>query len=154
MATINVYQAQDGSKTYRVRIRRRGEQTQTATFANVKDAKRWATTIEGQMIEGRHFPNKKTPHTLNELLDRYERDIMPKKTEETQRTHGYVITFWRERLGQKLLTAITKGCGSFATTPRTCISVSPCVLCCQQSVPPASRCNVRGAMGISANFAR
>ena len=108
MATINVYQAQDGSKTYRVRIRRRGEQSQTATFSNLKDAKRWATMIEGQIIEGRHFPNKKTPHTLNELLDRYERDIMPKKTEETQRTHGYVITFWRERLGQKLLTDITK----------------------------------------------
>ena len=57
MATINVYQAQDGSKTYRVRIRRTGQPVQTASFSNLQDAKRWATMIEGQIIEGRHFPN-------------------------------------------------------------------------------------------------
>src|SRR6266446_3444581 len=46
------------------------------------------------------------------------------------------------------------GCGSFATTPRTLISVSPCVLCCHQSFPPAISCNVGRAVGISENFVR
>ena len=48
----------------------------------------------------------------------------------------------------------TIGCGSFATTPRTLISVSPCVLCCHQSFPPAISCNVGRAVGISENFVR
>ena len=45
-------------------------------------------------------------------------------------------------------------CGSFATMPRTLISVSPYVLCCHESFPPASSCNVGRAVGISENFAR
>jgi hypothetical protein len=52
------------------------------------------------------------------------------------------------------LTENLKGCGSFATTPRTLISVSPCVLCCHQSFPPAISCNVGRAVGISENFVR
>jgi hypothetical protein len=59
MATINVHQAKDGIKTYRVRVRRKGEPAQTASFATLKDARQWATMIEGQIIEGRHFPRKK-----------------------------------------------------------------------------------------------
>jgi hypothetical protein len=62
MATINVHQAKDGIKTYRVRVRRKGEPAQTASFATLKDARQWATMIEGQIIEGRHFPRKKPCH--------------------------------------------------------------------------------------------
>lgn len=43
MATINVHQAKDGIKTYRVRVRRKGEPAQTASFATLKDARQWAT---------------------------------------------------------------------------------------------------------------
>jgi hypothetical protein len=50
--------------------------------------------------------------------------------------------------------ALWEGCGSFATMPRTLISVSPYVLCCHESFPPTISCNVGRAVGISANFAR
>ncbi len=52
MATINTHRSKDGTLTYRVRVRMRGQQTQTASFPSLKDARKWATMIEGQMIEG------------------------------------------------------------------------------------------------------
>jgi len=64
--------------------------------------------IEGNILAGRHFPHKKPQHTLSELLDRYVEEIMPRKTPETQLSHHSVIVFWRERLGHKLLTEITR----------------------------------------------
>jgi integrase len=108
MATINVHQAKDGTKAFRVRVRRKGEPTQTASFSSLRDARQWATMIEGEIIAGKHFPTKKSTHTLNELLDKYVQEIMPRKTEETQRSHRGAVMFWRERLGHKLLTDITK----------------------------------------------
>lgn len=108
MATINTHKAKDGTLTYRVRVRRRGERVQTASFPTLKDARKWVTMMEGDIIAGRHFPDKKPKHTLNELLDRYVQEIMPRKTPETQRSHRAVVAFWQERLGHKLLTDITK----------------------------------------------
>jgi len=108
MATINVHQAKDGMKTFRVRIRRKGEPTQTASFPSLKDARKWATMIEGEMIAGKHFPVSKPKHTLSELLDRYVQEIMPRKTLETQRSHRATVRFWQKRLGHKLLSDITK----------------------------------------------
>jgi hypothetical protein len=92
MTAINVHQAKDGTKTYRVRVRMRGQPTQTASFSTLKATRRWATMIEGDIIAGRHFPNKKPKHTLNELLDRYVQEIMPRKTIETQRSHRPMVT--------------------------------------------------------------
>jgi len=108
MAAINVHQAKDGTKTYRVRVRRKGEPTQTASFSSLKDARQWATMMEGEIIAGRHFPTSKPKHTLSELLDRYVQEIMPRKTLETQRSHRAAVKFWQKRLGHKLLSDITK----------------------------------------------
>jgi hypothetical protein len=69
MATINRYKAKDGSISYRVRIQRKGYPTQSATFGTVKECHRWATMIEGQIIAGRHFPEKKPTYTLAELIE-------------------------------------------------------------------------------------
>jgi hypothetical protein len=108
MAAINVHQAKDGTKTYRVRVRRKGESTQTASFSSLKDARQWATMMEGEIIAGRHFPTSKPKHTLSELLDRYVQEIMPRKTLETQRSHRAAVRFWQKRLGDTLLSDITK----------------------------------------------
>src|SRR3989442_15866421 len=108
MATINVHQAKDGTKTFRVRIRRQGEPTQTASFPSLKDARKWATMIEGEMIAGKHFPTKKPPHTLSELLERYTQEIMPRKAPETQRSNRAAVEFWQERLEHKRLSDLTQ----------------------------------------------
>lgn len=108
MATINVHQAKDGSKTYRVRVRRQGQPVQTASFSTLKDAKKWGTMIEGEIIAGRHFPTSKPKHTLAELLDRDVQEIMPRKSPETQRSHRAAVGFWFQKLGHKLLSDISK----------------------------------------------
>src|SRR5215510_8047796 len=102
MATINTHTAKDGTVTYRVRIQRRGHKAQTATFATLKEAKKWATMIEGDIIAGRHFPSK-SKRTLAELLDTYATEVMPRKTPETQRAQGYVLAYWNRMLGYMLL---------------------------------------------------
>jgi hypothetical protein len=65
MATIDQRPGPDGKLVYRVRVRRKGTPTQTATFTKLADAKQWAQMIEGRVLEGRHFPNTKpTRHTV------------------------------------------------------------------------------------------
>src|SRR6266853_1131879 len=105
MATINQHHAKDGSTTYRVRIQRKGEKTQTATFPTLKDAKKWATMIEGQIIEGRHFPQKST-HTLGELIARYSADVQPHKAPTNQRREAFILRYWDQELGHRLLSDI------------------------------------------------
>jgi hypothetical protein len=108
MATINTHTAQDGSMSYRVRVRAKGQQTQTATFPSLKDARQWAVMIEGELMTGKHFPTRKPKHTLAELLARYVQEIMTRKTLETQRSYRPVVRFWREKLRHKLLSDITR----------------------------------------------
>jgi hypothetical protein len=64
MPTINMPQAKDGSKTYRVRVRVKGQLVQTASFPTLKDARKWTTMSEGEILAGRHSPTRKLKHTL------------------------------------------------------------------------------------------
>ena len=102
MASIDMYTTKTGSTMYRVRVQRKGHKTQTTTFPTLRDARKWATMIEGQIIEGRHFSVKST-HTLAELLDRYCRDVLPRKPLESRRSQMPVMNYWRKRLGHMLL---------------------------------------------------
>src|SRR4029450_3357773 len=106
MATINTHRAKDGTLSYRVRIRMRGQPTQSASFPSLKDARRWAAMIEGQMIEGRHFPEKKSSHTLSELRARYYKDVHPKKSPKTRRREAFILRYWDDQLGYAFLSDI------------------------------------------------
>jgi len=105
MATINAHTSKTGTTTYRVRIQRKGQKVQTATFPTLREAKKWGMMIEGDIIAGRHFPVK-SPHTLAELLERYTADILPRKTPETQRSQVPVIHYWKRTLGHRRLSDI------------------------------------------------
>jgi integrase len=107
MPTINTHRAKDGSITYRVRVRMKGQPVQSASFSTLKDAQKWAKLREGEMLSGKHFATT-VKHTLAELIDRYSQDVLPRKVLETQRREGYILTFWQQRLGTKLLGDITK----------------------------------------------
>ena len=108
MAAINVHKAKNGTISYRVRVRVKGQPLQTASFPDIKSARKWATMVEGQAIAGKHFPQKKPQHSLSELIDKYLTTVMPKKTEETQKTNMAALSYWRDRLGSKLLADITR----------------------------------------------
>ena len=80
MATINAHRAKDGTTTYGVHVRRKGEPTQTAAFPSLQDARKWATMVEGDIIAGRHFLTRKPKLTLSVSLGKYVQEIMPRKT--------------------------------------------------------------------------
>jgi hypothetical protein len=56
MATIEQRTTKDGYPVYRVQVRRHGTPPQTATFAKLSDARKWAQGTEGAASEGQPFP--------------------------------------------------------------------------------------------------
>jgi integrase len=108
MATIVPRTSQDGTLSYLVRVRKKGAPPQTATFQKLSDAKKWAQMIEGAIIEGRHFPTTGAKqHTVNELLARYRRDVLPYKKPSTVYNQVYHLQWWQAQIGYSLLSDIT-----------------------------------------------
>ena len=106
MAYIQERTDSKGSLRYRVQIRLKGHPTQSATFQRKTDAKRWAQQTETAICEGRHFKAIEAKrHTLNQLIDRYLRDVAPalKSAGDRQRQ----LKWWKEQIGAYTLADIT-----------------------------------------------
>ncbi len=106
MAYIQERTDSKGSLRYRVQIRLIGHPTQSATFQRKTDAKRWAQQTETAICEGRHFKAIEAKrHTLNQLIDRYLRDVAPalKSAGDRQRQ----LKWWKEQIGAYTLADIT-----------------------------------------------
>jgi integrase len=96
--------------TYRVKIRRNGYPTQTATFHTLTDAKKWSQVIEAAILEGRHFPMSEAKrHTLADVIDRYVDTVLPRKRPSTIPSQRQHFAYWRTHLGAYTLSAITPG---------------------------------------------
>jgi integrase len=108
MANIEKRVDSTGATSYRVRIRRKGHKTQTATFPRLTDAKRWAAQTEAAILEGRHFATTEAKrHTVTELIERYVRDVMPGKKSGSQATQLQQLAWWKARIGEKTLAECT-----------------------------------------------
>lgn len=108
MATINKHTANDGKVTYRVRIRLKGYPIQTASFDRLTDARRWGQQTESAIKEGRHFKTSEAKrHTLAELIDRYMKDVLPRKKGRGVLIQGGQLAWWREQLGARTLSDLT-----------------------------------------------
>ena len=108
MATINPHVSGDGVTTYRVRVRLKGYPLQTATFNRKTDAKKWAQDTESAIREGRHFKTAEAKkHTFSELVDRYIKDVLPKKEPKQIKDQTYQLNWWKDKLGSHLLSDIT-----------------------------------------------
>ena len=71
MATFEKRSNDDGSKSYRVKIRIKGYQPESASFERLADAKTWASKTESDIKASRHFGQSKR-HTFDDLADKYE----------------------------------------------------------------------------------
>jgi integrase len=110
MAVIEKRITADNKTTYRVKVRLKGYPTQSATFDRVTDAKKWAQDTESAIREGRHFKTSQAKrHTLAQLIDRYIKDVLPKKTQNkrTQSIQKKQLEWWKDNLGSYLLSDIT-----------------------------------------------
>lgn len=106
MATIEKRATDDGAISYRVKVRLKGHPVQSATFARLTDAKKWAAQTESAIREGRHFKTTEAKkHTLADLIDRYVRDILPGKGNRA--AQGPQLAWWKEQLGTYLLADVT-----------------------------------------------
>ncbi len=107
MAAIEKRKTKDGKDQYRVKIRLKGHPPETATFARSADAKRWAQQTEAAIRDGRHFKTTEAKkHTLGDLIDRYIRDVLPKK-KKSQKKQTAQLLWWKEHLGSYLLADIS-----------------------------------------------
>lgn len=108
MATFDQRTGPDGKIVYRVRVRRKGYATQTATFSKLSEAKKWVQVTEAAIFEGRHFKVVEAKrHTLTELIDRYIREILPHKSHSSIYMQTLQLTWWKEQLGHCILADLT-----------------------------------------------
>lgn len=105
MAAITKRTAQNGDVSYQVKVRLKGHPAQSATFARLTDAKKWAKQTEAAILEGRHFKTSEAKRrTLGELVDAYTRDVLPDKKDKAARTGQ--LNWWKEQLGSYALADI------------------------------------------------
>ena len=104
MATIVSRKTGNGT-IFEVKVRLKGSPTQCATFACKTDAARWASATETHLREAKHFPKTAAQHTLSELIERYQRDILPLKPKhaDSQRSQ---LEWWKAQLGDLMLSEI------------------------------------------------
>jgi integrase len=108
MATIERRTGKDGQLVYRVKVSRKGAPLQTATFSKLSEARKWAQIAEGAVLEGRYLKTAEAKrHTLADLIDRYIRDVLPRKHPSTAYNQGFQLQWWRGQLGHCLLADIT-----------------------------------------------
>ncbi len=105
MATIVVRDGPRGRR-YQVRIRLY-EQTRSATFPTKRQAQQWAATTEGAIFDERYLdlPDA-SRYTLGDLIERYRRDVLPKKSPGTARNDAQYLAWWSDRLGDVRLHAL------------------------------------------------
>lgn len=108
MASIEKRTDAQGNISYRAKIRVKGAAAQSATFTRKTDAAKWAKSTEAAIQEGRYLPQAEArKHTLEDLLDRYARDVLPHKKPSTQPSQLRQLNWWRSQLGFLTLDALT-----------------------------------------------
>ena len=104
MASIEKRVADDGSTSYRVKVRLRGFEPVSATFQRLTDAKTWAAQTETDLKSNRYFGASKR-HTVADLFDRYEKEALPRL--KSARDVRQRLGVWRERIGHLLLSDLS-----------------------------------------------
>ncbi|MDA8120065.1 MAG: site-specific integrase [Thermaerobacter sp.] len=94
MATLRKRPGPGGKTAWQVQIIRRGHERQYKTFDTKGEAEAWARQIEGEMDRGVFVSRAEAETTtLREALDRYEREVTPKK--KSRSDERYKLGAWR-----------------------------------------------------------
>jgi len=103
MAALKVDMTKEGKRRYRVRVRCNGQYA-SATRGTKKEARRWADRVERQFCLNRLSPlGQSEILTIGELIDKYDRQVMPWKKPQTQRQQRQQLDWWRKFLGNQAL---------------------------------------------------
>jgi integrase len=106
VATIRERLDKHGKPRFHVQVRIAGFPARTNSFKTERLAKRWATTIEAEMIEGRAFRNVEARRrSFADAIDRYVKEIVPAKRDA--RTRLIRLRWWRDKLGRLKLAEVS-----------------------------------------------
>lgn len=96
-----------GKMRYQAVIRIKGYKPMSAIFDRKTDAQIWAGDIESRLKRGFYIKdNEATKHTFGELVDRYIKDVLPKRKNDQQKIKTQLL-WWKDKLGVYLLSQIT-----------------------------------------------
>lgn len=104
MATI----VKTESGTWKALVRKTGWPTTSKTFRTKRDAEDWSRRTEDEMVRGLFI--KRTPSekmSIKEALERYEREVMPTKSEATQEREQSRLKLLKNEFGKYSLAALT-----------------------------------------------
>jgi integrase len=108
MATFRTRTGRHGDTTVTVMVRMAGFPTQTATFPNMTQAKRWAAKTEADILEGRTSKDSLgRKRTLAEAIERYRREVVPGMKSGTM--YGFTLDWWKAQHGAKKLGEVSRG---------------------------------------------
>jgi len=108
MASIRKRTGQDGSISFRVEICLKSFKRQSATFQPSTDTKKWASSTESAIREGRYFKIAEArKHTLSEVISRYIKEVLPNKKSYGANIQKTQLHWWEEQLGHNILGDVT-----------------------------------------------
>lgn len=101
MATIEKRTAADGSTSYRVKVRLRGERPRSRTFKRITDAKAWAAKVESDLGHGVYVPTTADRRkTLGDLIDTYVSGYLPHKANNRDSAgQETMLAWWKTEYG-------------------------------------------------------
>ena len=106
MATITPRKSLDGSTTYQVKVRLKGNPATTATFSRLTDARIWASKTETEIRDGRYFTSTEArKRSVADLIDRYLADVLPAKKDTAAPARQ--LAWWKSRIGHLMLADVT-----------------------------------------------
>lgn len=110
MATFEKRRQQDGTVSYRARVRLQGHEPKTRTFTRLTDAKDWARSIEDNFKRGRLVPtNEAAKRTVADMIDRYTTQSLPRKARNRDaKKVAALLTWWKGRIGKVALANATR----------------------------------------------
>ena len=107
MSTIERRVTEDGTITFRAKVRLKGHPAQSASFNRITDAKKWAAQTEVAIREGRYFKTVEAKkHTLSDLIDRYIRSVIPTKGSQASNQQAQLM-WWQDQIGEYALPLVT-----------------------------------------------
>jgi integrase len=103
MATIRKYEGKRGTK-YTAQIRFKGH-TEHKSFTRKSDAAAWAKRRETELREAPHLPSP-SKDTVADVLNRYERDILPTAGKSIRQDRPRYLAWWRRHYGTLPIAAL------------------------------------------------
>lgn len=101
MATIEKRTTNDGTVSYRAKVRLRGEKPRSRTFKRLTDAKAWAAKVESDLGHGAYVPTTADRRrSLADLIGAYIEEYLPTKAHNRDRKgQETILAWWKSEFG-------------------------------------------------------